>query len=235
MLRACPGDGGGTQCCAAALIWLHLLCLGAALQDLSQAQLHPLLLSCSSRVLGTGSAVIAEVGLPFPLLMLCKDARPYWDLSMSREKFGDGEKGTQVVRWHWRWHGVGGAGGLTPCLWVSTSTSLGTGLILLPHSHVTLQERPGGFKRRAGIGLFSLTTMVLCAWAAPSLWPGRCPAVVPGHVRVHCWFGSFCYKSKALHSQQSHWLCPLMSWRSRGCILYQVLITVNCGVPFNLP
>lgn len=50
----------------------HLLCIDAALQDLLQAQSHPLLLSCSGRVqlpcaLSTGSAVIAEVGLPFPL------------------------------------------------------------------------------------------------------------------------------------------------------------------------
>lgn len=67
----------GAQCTSAlgmevALIWLHLLCIDAALQDLLQAQSHPLLLSCSGRVqlpcaLSTGSAVIAEVGLPFPL------------------------------------------------------------------------------------------------------------------------------------------------------------------------
>lgn len=41
--------------------------------------------------------------------------------------------------WHRRWHGVGAAWGLSPCLWVTPSHP---GLTLLPRSHVTQQGEP---------------------------------------------------------------------------------------------
>lgn len=51
--------------------------------------------------------------------------------------------------WHQRWHGVGAAWGLSPCLWVTPSHP---GLTLLPRSHVTQQGEPCRVREGQGWG-----------------------------------------------------------------------------------
>lgn len=129
---------------------------------------HSVTLCCSLVQLLCAPSAQGEQKLGFhSLLMLCRDAQLHWDLSLGREKRRD--EGTGVwgsvpmsVGQHHHLHGAQGS--------------------CCPRVMSHCRESRGGLKRGAGIGLFPCMAMVPCAWAAPSLWPGRCPAVLPDHV-----------------------------------------------------